>query len=64
MKKTHHWQWAVTLCSSLALCGTLAAQTPTSTTPPQGGQPTSTPQSGRLLDAAERSADHQRTFEQ
>ena len=34
MKNNHHWQWAITLSSSVALCGALAAaQSPTSSTP-------------------------------
>ena len=51
MKNNHQWQWAITLSSSIALCGALAAQAPTSSTPqstpqstpkspPQRGQPT------------------------
>jgi len=47
MKNTHQWQWAVTLCSTVVLCGTLAAQTPSPSNPPQSGQPTSSPQSGQ-----------------
>ena len=39
MKNTHHWQWAATLCSGIALCGTLAAQTPPPSNPPSSRRP-------------------------
>jgi hypothetical protein len=44
MKNTHQWQWAATLCSGIALCGTLAAQTPPPSNPPSS-QPTTPPTS-------------------
>jgi hypothetical protein len=47
MKNTHHWQWAATLCSAVALCGTLAAQAPSPSTPPPSTPPSSSPQSSQ-----------------
>ena len=44
MKNTHQWQWAATLCSGVALCGTLVAQTPPPSTPPSN-PPTTPPSS-------------------
>ena len=43
MKNTHQWQWAATLCSAVALCGTLAAQTPPQSPPPSYPPPSPSP---------------------
>jgi hypothetical protein len=49
MKNTHQWQWAVTLCSTVVLCGTLAAQTPSPSEP--------APERTADVEPAERAAD-------
>src|SRR5262245_44168234 len=38
MRNNHLWQWALTFGGSLAFCGVLAAQSPTSSTPQGAGQ--------------------------
>ena len=65
MKNTHQWQWAATLCSGVALCGTLAAQTPPPSTQPSNpsspspsSQPSPSPQSSATeLESTEQPAD-------
>ena len=43
MKNRNQWQWAATLCSAVALCGTLAAQTPPQSPPPSYPPPSPSP---------------------